>query len=272
MLLQCRNKTLDLSQPGVMGILNLTPDSFFDGGKHTASYLHQVEKMLLEGASIIDIGGMSSRPGAAIITAEEEIERIATPLNEILHNHPQVVISIDTIHAATADFALKKGAHIINDISAGTYDKHMFATVGKHGAAMCLMHMKGTPETMQTDTKYASVVYEVLLFLDRQISVASSFGISHLIADVGFGFAKSVEQNYELLRQLAEFKKLNVPLLCGVSRKSMIKKVLNIQAKEALNGTTALHMLCLMNGANFLRVHDVKEAVECIQIFNAYKS
>lgn len=272
MLLQCRDKTLDLSQPKVMGILNLTPDSFFDGGNHSTSYLQHVEKMLIYGASIVDIGGMSSRPGATIITAENEIERIAAPLTEILQKYPQVIISVDTIHAATADFALKKGAHIINDISAGTYDKQMFAIVAKHNATMCLMHMKGTPETMQTNTQYKSVTQDVFQFLDRQITVASSFGVSHLIADVGFGFGKSVEQNYELLRHLPQFKKLNLPLLCGVSRKSMINKLLNIQARDALNGTTAVHMLCLANGANLLRVHDVKEAVECIKVFNAYLS
>lgn len=270
MLLQCREKTLDLTQPKVMGILNLTPDSFFDGGKHNVTYLQQVEKMLQEGAAIIDIGGMSSRPGAAIIPPEEEIERIAVPLENILLHFPKAIISVDTVHAATADIVLQCGAHIVNDISGGTYDKQMFAVVAKHKAAMCLMHMKGAPDTMQIAPEYEYVTNEVFAFLEQQITIALSFGISQLIADVGFGFGKTVEQNYMLLRTLHHFKKLNVPLLCGVSRKSMINKVLNVQAKEALNGTTALHMLCLINGANLLRVHDVKEAVECIEIFNAY--
>ncbi|MCS6933696.1 MAG: dihydropteroate synthase [Chitinophagales bacterium] len=272
MIFQCRGRTIDLSQPKVMGIINLTPDSFYDGGRHLDDYLSLAERMLCEGAVILDVGGMSTRPGAKIITAEEEVARIEEPLRRLIERFPEAIFSVDTLHAATARLALQTGAHIINDITAGTYDKDMFSTVASFGAAMCLMHIQGTPETMQHNPLYKDVVEEVYSFLEERIVLAKKTGVTSVIADVGFGFGKTLEHNYLLLQSLHRFKKLQVPLLCGVSRKSMVTKLLHTTPDKALNGTTALHTICLLQGADILRVHDVQEAVECIKITEAYRS
>jgi dihydropteroate synthase len=256
-----------------MGILNLTPDSFYDGGKYTnANTLKQVEQMLADGADIIDIGGMSSRPGAAIISPAEELQRILPHVQAIAKEFPKAVISIDTIHAQTADETLQAGAHIINDIAAGRYDADMLTTVARHHAPYIIMHMQGMPANMQRDPQYANVLTEVLEFMRQRLAACKAAGITDVIIDPGYGFGKTVEHNYTLLRHQRSFDMFNLPILAGVSRKSMVCKVLGINPVKALNGTTAVNTLALLNGANILRVHDVKEAVEAVKIVAAYKA
>jgi dihydropteroate synthase len=273
-MINCKGKLIDLSTPKVMGILNVTPDSFFDGGKYTAmdAILFQAEKMLSEGADFIDIGGMSSKPGASIISAEDEIQRVLPALEAILKRFPETIISIDTVHAKTAQETIAAGAAIINDISAGEMDKNMISTVAKLQVPYILMHMKGTPETMQQQPSYENVSKEVIRFLLQKINHCRESGIKDLIIDPGFGFGKTTEHNFQLLKNLKSFEILGVPILCGLSRKSMINKILGISAKDSLNGTTALNTLALLNGANILRVHDVKEAKEAIQLVEYYHS
>ncbi len=259
---------LRLTTPVIMGILNVTPDSFSDGGRYVEveKAVEKAEKMWREGASIIDLGAMTSRPNAKIISPEEELERLLPALNAIVKSIPNAAISIDTLHSKTADIALENGAKIINDISGGDFDKEMLTVVAKHRATFIAMHMRGTPETMQSLTDYEDVVREVFQDLRAKIERAKNAGIESIIADVGFGFAKTTEQNFELLKHFSEFKKLGVPVLAGVSRKSMITKTLNIKTTEALNGTTILNTIALLNGASILRVHDVKEALECVTL------
>lgn len=271
MTINCRGQLLEFSAPKVMGILNVTPDSFFDGGKFISEKeaLHRAEKMLREGASILDIGGMSSRPGAEIISEEEELKRVIPHIKNIVHAFPQAIISVDTIRAKVAHESLAAGAHIINDISAGKFDAEMIAVVAKLHAPFIIMHMQGLPNEMQKQPHYENVVTEVLDFFAERIAVCRNAGIIDLILDVGFGFGKTVEHNYTLLRNLKYFAQLNLPLLAGVSRKSMICKPLNIIPENALNGTTAANIIALMNGANILRVHDVKEAIEVVKIWEA---
>lgn len=254
-----------------MGILNLTPDSFYDGGKYVDndSALQHVAEMLAEGADIIDIGGMSSKPGATIIPADVETLRVLPVINAIRETLPNAIISIDTIHAATAKTAIEAGASIVNDISGGDYDKTMLSTVAKLGVPFIAMHMRGTPETMQSLTHYEEVVTEVYNDLQEKLLQCKAAGIKDVILDPGFGFAKTVEQNFILLNQLNVFKTLQVPLLAGLSRKSMVTKTLHISKEEALNGSTVLNTIALMNGANILRVHDVKQAKEAVQLFVA---
>lgn len=282
MLLRCLDKSLDLSAPQVMGILNLTPDSFHDGGKfiNDQSYLFQTEKMLREGAAIIDLGGMSSRPGAEIIAPEEEMRRVLPALEEIRLRFPETILSIDTIHVEVADAALKAGVHIVNDISGGTHDPKMITTVAQYGAAFIIMHKKGNPADMQQHPEYVNVVQEVNSFFSNQIEICRKAGLDNLVLDPGFGFGKSLEHNYTLLRQLGDLKPVGktpsgtgpeLPLMVGLSRKSMVCKPLQIKPESALNGTTALHILALMNGANLLRVHDVKEAKEVIRLWLCYR-
>lgn len=282
MHLRCRDKTLDLSTPQVIGILNLTPDSFFDGGQfiNDQGYLLQTERMLREGAAIIDIGGMSSRPGAKIIAPEEEMKRVLPALEQIRQRFPEAILSIDTIHASVAEAALQVGVHMVNDISGGTYDPKMIATVASFGAAFIIMHKKGNPADMQQKPVYEDVVQEVKSFFLKQIEICRKSGLKDLVLDPGFGFGKTLEHNYTLLRQLSDLKGLGtgrdlpqsgLPLLVGLSRKSMVCQPLQIKPESALNGTTALHMLTLMNGANLLRVHDVKEAQEVIRLWQCYR-
>ena len=273
MTINCRGTLLSLDTPKVMGILNLTPDSFYDGGKYTdANTLKQVEQMLTDGADIIDIGGMSSRPGAAIISADEELQRILPQVQAIAKEFPQAVISIDTIHAKTADETLQAGAHIINDIAAGRYDAQMLATVAKHRAPYIIMHMQGMPADMQRDPQYGNVLTEVIEFMRERVAACKEAGIIDVIIDPGYGFGKTVQHNYTLLRNQRNFEMFNLPILAGVSRKSMVCKVLGVNPDNALNGTTAVNTLALLNGANLLRVHDVKEAVEAVKIIAAYKA
>ncbi len=269
MQLNCRGTLLDLSLPKVMGILNITPDSFFDGGKYIdeESILRQVQLMLNEGAGIIDIGAASSRPGAAEVTAEQELERLMPALQAIVKNFPHAIISVDTYRASVAEKVLQAGAHIINDITSGS-DKKMLDVVSAYKAPYVLMHMQGTPQTMQQNPAYVNVVKEVLAFFVSKIETTKQAGITDVILDVGFGFGKTVEHNFELLKHLDVFKITGMPMLAGLSRKSMICKTLNIKPADALNGTTALNMVALMHGAKILRVHDVKAAVECCRLHN----
>ncbi|MBU2973792.1 dihydropteroate synthase [Zobellia sp. B3R18] len=268
MTLNCKGRLIQLSTPKVMGILNCTPDSFYDGGKYrdNDSILKQTEKMLNDGATFIDVGGYSSRPGAEHVTEEEELKRML-PLTELLLKHfPDIILSIDTFRSKVAAACLDAGAAMINDISAGKLDDQMLLTVAKHRVPYIMMHMKGTPQTMQQQTTYNDLLVDIISYFSERINAAKALGIVDIVIDPGFGFAKTLEQNYEVLQKLGLFKNLEHPLLIGLSRKSMIYKVLKTDAKNALNGTTALNMAAIMNGANILRVHDVKEAYECVKL------
>ena len=251
-----------------MGILNITPDSFFDGGiyKDEKSILSQVEKMLTEGATIIDVGAYSSRPGANAVSSEEELQRILPIVRLLVKKFPKIILSIDTFRSSVAQGCLEVGAVMINDISAGKLDEQMLATVAEFKVPYIMMHLKGTPQTMQKHTDYKDLLQEVLYYFSERVASARALGLHDIIIDPGFGFAKTLEQNYQLLRSLELFQTFNLPLLTGLSRKSMIYKVLDAKPQEALNGTTALNMLALTKGASILRVHDVKEAVECIKL------
>ena len=270
MTLNCNGKLIDLTSPKVMGILNVTPNSFYDGGKHTEEkvILKQVEKMLLEGATFIDVGGYSSKPNAEEVSEEQELQRILPVVQNISKEFPNTVISIDTFRSKVAQAAVENGAAIINDISAGNLDVKMMETVAQLQVPYIMMHMKGTPQTMQSLTQYENIVKEMLFYFSEKIALARSFGINDLILDPGFGFAKTVDQNFEILNKLDLFQITELPILAGLSRKSMIYKTLNTSAQFALNGTTSLNTISLMKGAKILRVHDVKEAVECVQLFN----
>ena len=268
--LNCKGQIIDLSTPKVMGILNITPDSFYDGGqfKDSKSILVQTEKLISEGATFVDIGAYSSRPGADFVSENEELNRIIPVVELILKHFPKTLISIDSFRANVIRECVNAGAVISNDISAGHLDHQMMKTIGELGIPYIMMHMKGTPQTMQNITDYDNLVTEIFNYFSERINLAKQHDIIDIVIDPGFGFAKTVSQNYELLGKLEFFQNLNCPMLCGVSIKSMIYKTLNCLPKEALNGTTALNMVSLMNGANILRVHDVKEAMECIKLFN----
>ncbi|WP_372472935.1 dihydropteroate synthase [Capnocytophaga sp. ARDL2] len=274
--INCNGKLLSLEAPIVMGILNATPDSFFDGGKfnHLSNALSQIEKMINDGVSIIDIGGYSTRPNAPEVSEKEEIDRILPIVKEAVKQFPNTLFSIDTFRVNVAEECLKTGAHIINDVSGGIADVKMFETVAKYNVPYILMHSKGTPKTMQHLTNYEDIVKEMMYYFSQQISKARQTGIKDIIIDPGFGFAKTLDQNYEILSKLEVFQLLEVPLLSALSRKSMIYKLLDNNPEDALNGTTALHTISLLKGAKILRVHDVKEAVECVKIykkmFNSY--
>ncbi len=253
-----------------MGILNITPDSFFDGGRYLdeASILLQAEKMLFEGASILDIGGASSRPGAAEVSESEEIQRILPIVEVLVKNFPEALLSVDTWRASVAQAAVTAGASIVNDISAGSLDENLFKTVAELDCPYILMHMQGVPQTMQKSPEYEDIVTEVLDFFIQKIAILRSLGIKDIVIDPGFGFGKTVEHNYALLKNLHVFQNvLGLPVLAGLSRKSMICKPLGIKPAEALNGTTALHMVALQQGANILRAHDVREAMEVIKLW-----
>ncbi len=267
--INCRGRLLDLSAPIIMGILNLTPDSFFDGGKYgdLETALQQVEKMLHEGAAIIDIGGMSSRPGAVLISEKEELGRVLPVVEATSRRFPDAIMSVDTFRAAVARQAVAAGAGIVNDIYAGRFDDNMFETVAELGVPYIMMHMQGDPDTMQVAPNYSDVTKEVLHFFIEKIGQLRSLGVKDIILDPGFGFGKSVAHNYQLLNSLHIFRMTELPILAGISRKSMICKVLGIKPENALNGTTALHMVALQQGARLLRVHDVREAMEVIKLW-----
>lgn len=268
MTINCNGKLIDLSTPKVMGILNSTPDSFFDGGKYTSdkAILHQTEKMLKEGATFIDIGAYSSRPNAKHITENKELQRLLPTLEIVTKNFPETLISVDTFRSHIAKKSIEIGACMINDISGGTMDKNMFKTIGELQVPYVLMHIQGTPQTMQQQPTYKNVVQEVLSYFAQKIVELRQEKVNDIILDVGFGFGKTAEHNYELLKKLSHFKTLNLPILTGVSRKSMLYKLLDSSADEALNATSVANTIALQNGTNILRVHDVKEAVETIKI------
>lgn len=270
--LNCNGQLLDISSPVVMGILNITPDSFYQGSRFNdeKGILTQAERMITEGVAVLDIGGMSSRPGAEIISAEEELERVLPVVKTLIKHFPNVILSIDTIRASIAKACFYEGASIINDISAGKYDDKMFETVAElKNAPYVLMHMKGnTPSTMQQQAQYEQdIALEVLDFLIEKVGILRGLGVKDVIVDAGFGFGKTIEHNYSLLKKMHVLKILEVPILAGLSRKTMIWKFLNITPNEALNGTSVLNMIALQQGAKILRVHDVKEAVETIKLF-----
>ena len=268
MTINCNSRLIDLTIPKVMGIVNVTPNSFYDGGKHNEInfIIRQVEKMISEGADIIDIGAYSSKPSAEFVSEQDEINRLKVVIKELVNTFPSVVLSVDTFRASVAKFAVDQGVAVVNDISAGLLDEAMLSTVAELKVPYIMMHMRGTPQTMQSLTQYDDVVKEMLFYFSERIQKVRSFGISDVIIDPGFGFAKTVEQNYEVLQKLELFSILELPLLVGASRKSMIYKVLETSPQEALNGTTVINTIALQKGAKILRVHDVKEAVECVKL------
>ncbi len=274
MTINCKGQLIDLITPKVMGILNVTPNSFFDGGKYKngCDMLSQVEKMLEEGATFVDIGAYSSKPNAEFVPEAEELQRIVPIVQLILEHFPETLISIDTFRSEVAKVCIENGAAIINDISAGNLDTKMMETIAKYNVPYIMMHLRGTPQTMQSMTNYENIVKEILFYFSERIAKARSFGINDLIIDPGFGFAKTLEQNYEVLQKLELFEILELPLLAGFSRKSMIYKTLHSTAEEALNGTSVLNTIALTKGAKILRVHDVKEAMECVSLFNKMRA
>ena len=272
--MNCLGKLIDLSTPKVMGILNCTPNSFYDGGKFKSDseFLSQTEKMLHEGATFIDVGAYSSKPNAEFVSQEEEISRIVPVINSILKKFPETIISIDTFRSQVAKICIENGVAIINDISAGNLDVKMMETVAQLRVPYIMMHMRGNPQTMQSLTNYENIVKEMLLYFSEKIAKARSIGINDLIVDTGFGFAKTLDQNFEVLQKLELFQMLDLPILAGVSRKSMIYKTLDTTSENALNGTTVLNTIALTKGAKILRVHDVKEAVESVTLFEKLKT
>jgi dihydropteroate synthase len=270
MTINCAGRLLDLSRPVVMGILNVTPDSFYDGGRYTehATILPQAEKMLKEGAVVLDLGGASSRPGAASVSESEEKKRIIPAIEAILKHFPEALLSVDTWRSGVAKAAVESGVSIVNDISAGEMDPGMLETVASLQVPYVLMHMQGTPDTMQKAPRYEDVTLEVLDFFRKKIEYLRSLDVKDIVLDPGFGFGKTMGHNYTLLKNLSVFSKvLELPVLAGISRKSMIWKPLNITPAEALAGTSALHLAALQQGAAILRAHDVKEAVQVIRLW-----
>jgi len=268
MLINCTGSLIDLSIPKVMGILNCTPDSFFDGGKYKneSELLMQTDRMLAEGVAFIDIGAYSSKPNADVVSEAEELQRIVPVVELVLKHFPDTLISIDTFRAGVAKTCVESGAAIINDISAGMLDEAMLAIVGQLKVPYIMMHMRGTPQTMVKLTQYEDIMKEMLSYFSERISAARAADINDIIIDPGFGFAKTLKQNYEVLNKMELFEITGLPLLAGVSRKSMIYKLLGTTPTESLNGTTVLNTLALTKGAKILRVHDVKEAVETVKI------
>ena len=267
MTINCNGTLIDLDKPKVMGILNLTPNSFFDGGKYNQNIdliLSQVDKMLLDGATFIDIGGYSTKPNAEFVSETDEIARLVPAIQAIVAHFPAAILSIDTFRATVAEKAIHHGAAIINDISAGNLDQKMMQTVGNLKVPYIMMHCKGTPQTMQTLCEYQNLMRDLYYYFTQKVNTARRFGIHDLIIDPGFGFAKTLSQNFEILKNLSYFDTLNVPILVGISRKSMVYNTLQNTANEALNGTTVLNTIALIQGAKILRVHDVKEAKEAI--------
>lgn len=274
LFLKLKGKLIDLRTPVVMGVVNVTPDSFFAFSRYKSdrTLLHQVETFLRDGATIIDIGGYSTRPQAEIVPLDEELKRVSEALEMVCKSFPEALFSVDTFRSQVAGMAVKEyEVAMINDISGGTLDQQMFETIADLQVAYVLMHTRGTPRHMQEQTGYEDVVAEVLQFLAKKVAQLRLLGVHDVVIDPGFGFAKTLDQNYELMHKLSYFRQIQAPLLVGVSRKSMIYKLLETTPEDALNGTTALNMLALMGGASILRVHDVKEAVETIKIFEAYR-
>ena len=268
MTINCKGQIIDLSTPKIMGILNITPNSFYDGGKYSLenNAIAQVEKMLKEGATFIDIGAYSSKPNAELVSEEEELNRIIPVVKAILNKFPDALLSIDTFRSTVAQECINNGAALINDISAGSLDEKMMEVIASNNVPYIMMHLRGTPQTMQDQTNYEHIINEILTYFSDKVNKARSLGINDLIIDPGFGFAKTTDQNYEILSNLELFKMLELPILAGISRKSMIYKTLETSPEEALNGTTVLNTVAITKGATIIRVHDVKEAMECVKL------
>ena len=270
--LNCKGKILNLEHPIVMGILNLTPDSFYDGGAYKSldDILKRVDQMLMEGAKIIDIGAMTTKPGAGLISYEDELSRLLPALKLIVKKFPDVIISVDTFRSNIAEVVINEGASMINDISAGDMDDKMFEKIVRLDVPYIIMHMQGIPQTMQKNPEYTDVVKEIIFYLSNKVNKLNQMGAKDIIIDPGFGFGKTVDHNFQLLKNLKTFAFFGLPVLVGISRKSMINNVLQIKPSDALNATSILNTISLMNGANILRVHDVKEAVESIKLVEKY--
>ncbi len=269
MYINCKGHLIDLDHPKVMGILNLTPDSFYDGGKYKSAteILRQVGKMLREGATFIDMGAYSSRPKAIHISEDEELSRLLPVLELVVKEFPEALISIDTFRSHIADQAIQSGACMVNDISGGSMDENMFATIAKLQVPYILMHMVGTPQTMQQHVQYEDLIKDMIFYFSQKVFELRKLGVNDLILDPGFGFSKTLDQNFELLQKLELFSGMDLPILAGLSRKSMLYKLLGLDADRALNATTSVNTIALMKGASILRVHDVQEAMETVRIF-----
>ena len=271
MTINCAGKLIDLSIPKIMGILNITPDSFYDGGRYNSDkkILNHIEKMINDGAVFIDIGAYSSRPSGVDIDENKELRRIIPVIELVNKKFPEIIISIDTFRSKVAEAGLNSGAAIINDISASELDKNMMETIAKYNVPYIIMHMKGSPQNMMDKTNYDDMLQEIIKYFSKKINQAISYQINDIIIDPGFGFAKNIKQNYDLLNNLDLLKILEKPIMVGISRKSMIYKSLDSTAEESLNGTTVLNTVALIKGASILRVHDVKEANECIKLIGS---
>lgn len=272
--LNCKGKVVDISQPSVMAILNLTPDSFYQNSraKSIDDALGRVEHFVKAGAKFIDLGAYSSRPGAAEVSEEEELQRMVPTIKAINESFPEVLLSVDTFRAKVAEEGIHAGAHLVNDIAAGNLDEKMLETVAKLQVPYIMMHMKGTPQNMQDSPTYENITKEVFVYFNEKIKTLQNLGVKDIILDPGFGFAKTLDHNYQLLKEMELLNFFELPLLVGFSRKSMITKALGIKTEEALNGTTVLNTAALLKGANILRVHDVKEAVECVELVSRISS
>ena len=271
MNINCGGKLIDLTKPKIMGILNVTPDSFYDGGKFLNSdkYLMQVEKMLNDGATFIDIGGMTSKPGSKEIPVSEELSRVIKAVENVSNKFPKAIISVDTYRSEVAEESVNSGAQIINDISGGSFDNKMFNTIAKLNVPYIIMHINERPETMQQNPEYEDILFEIGYYFSKKVFKARAAGINDIIIDPGFGFGKELDDNYKILKNLNALMVENIPMMIGVSRKSMIYKKLKITSEQSLNGTTCVNTVGLIQGVNILRVHDVKEAKQCIDIVNS---
>jgi dihydropteroate synthase len=268
MTLNCNSKILEFNNKKIMGILNISSDSFYDGGNYIdlESATTRVSEMVNEGADIIDLGAVTSKPGSEIINGLDELKIVSKFIDEISLNFSKIILSIDTYNSEVAEYALNKGFSIINDISAGKYDERLIDVVKDYNAGYVLMHMKGDPKNMQLNPEYSNIYNSVYDFFDKKIEILNRKGINNIIIDPGFGFGKTIDHNFDLLKRLNDFKVLKRPILVGLSRKSMIYKYLNLTPSDALNGTTSLNTIALEKGADILRVHDIKEANECIKL------
>ena len=272
-IINCQGQLLLLNSPKVMGIINVTSNSFYKGflEKSPDEILQVAEQMLAAGATILDVGGQTTKPGSLPLSAEEEAERILPVIGNIKKTFPQAIVSVDTFYATVARLAVEEGAAIVNDVSGGNWDNNMLDTVAALGVPYICMHMQGTPETMQQNPFYDDLVGSLLTFFIDRVALCRAKGIKDVIIDPGFGFGKTIAHNFQILNQLKKFEILNVPILTGLSRKSTIYKTLQVTPDDALNGTTVLNTIALLNGANLLRVHDVKEAVETVKLVKAYQ-
>lgn len=274
MTINCKGNLIDLSTPKIMGILNITPDSFYSGSRNKAddTLRKNAELMLKEGATFIDLGGYSTRPGAGDISPDEELNRILPAVELLLKTFPDILISVDTFRSEVAQKSIEMGAAMINDISAGNLDNNMLNVIAKHQVPYIMMHMRGNPQTMKDLNEYDDMIQEILYYFSERVKMARSLGINDIIIDPGFGFSKNIAQNFEMLSKLEIFEMLSLPILAGLSRKSTIYKTLNCEPEDALNGTTVLNTVALIKGANILRVHDVKEAMEAVKLTSHLKN